>query len=469
MEQQLRPYSLRQRLLFWLLLSLFMIGLAGLYDTYVSARATADEISDRVLAGSTLAIAERIFVNDDGRLEVDIPYVALEMLTSAEGDRVYYKIENINGDFITGYRLLEIPASKPLIAQRLIDGEVGFVDGTFRDIPIRVAVLNGAASSSTLSLGYRLAVAETTNSRSKMASDILVRTALRQALLILTAAIAVWFAVSRALQPLYKVQAAIGRRNSDDLRPILHQVPSEISGLVSTINDLLERIGKNIRALRNFTSNASHQLRTPLTVMRTQIAISQRAKTKGAVNAAIRKADEAVVDAEKVVAKLLVLARIDSVAQQDMSKHTCDIAEICRTVCFDIIAANGNSNIDLGYEGPEKSMVRGEPVLCREMIKNLVDNGIKYGGSKGQVTIACRPKKDICVIEITDEGPGIDEAQMAILSKRFNRGDEDSDGIGLGLAISGEIAELFGGRIEMQNRQGAGGLKVTIILHSEQA
>ena len=100
-------YSLRGRLLLWLLVPLMLIGLVALYDGYRAARTTADEVSDRVLAGSALAIAERVFVNDEGALEADIPYVALQMLTSSEDDRVFYRIEDGEGVFVTGYRNLE--------------------------------------------------------------------------------------------------------------------------------------------------------------------------------------------------------------------------------------------------------------------------------------------------------------------------------------------------------------------------
>ena len=185
------------------------------YDAYRTARLTADEISDRVLAGSALAIAERVFVNDDGQLKVDIPYVALDMLTSAAEDRVFYRIEGPDAEFITGYRRLAIPETFAR-SERNLD----YVDGEFRGDPIRIAVYSSAAASDALSLAYRVAVAETTNARAQMARDILLRSALRQAVLIAAAALLVWFAVTRALRPLHRLQEAVGRRSPDDLRPI---------------------------------------------------------------------------------------------------------------------------------------------------------------------------------------------------------------------------------------------------------
>ena len=96
--------SLRSRLLIWLLGPLLLIGLFALWDTNSSARNTADEISDRLLAGSVLAIAEQVFVNDAGELEVDVPYVALQMLTSSADDRVFYRIETLDGTFHNSLR-----------------------------------------------------------------------------------------------------------------------------------------------------------------------------------------------------------------------------------------------------------------------------------------------------------------------------------------------------------------------------
>lgn len=459
MKSNQRSHSLRQRLLVWLLLPLLLIGLIALFDAYKSARLTADEISDRVLSGSALAIAERIFVSDEGELDVDIPYVALEMLTSVEDDRVFYKIEDENGEFITGYRKLALPEDVDRS-----ESNIKFSDSEFRQFPIRIAVLEGAASSSTVSLGYRLAIAETTNARNKMAQDILIRSAVRQGLLILTAAIAVWFAVTRALLPLYTVRDAIGRRSSDDLRPILHDVPNEIKGLVTTTNDLLSRIGTSISALRNFTSNASHQLRTPLTVMRTQTEIARRAKSDDARMQALNHVDEAVKESEKMISRLLVLARIDSGSLQNLANLNCDIADTCKTICSDMISNQNLGNIDLGYEGDEQLLINGDPVLYREMLKNLIENAAKYGGEDVHITVRCRQKGDHCLIDIEDNGIGLDDQQKVDLMERFSSGLYSKNGSGLGLPIARDIAQLFGGSLKLSDREGVTGLKIVIKL-----
>jgi len=456
-----RPsYSLRRRLLLWLLVPLVAIGLVGLFDAYRSARVTADEISDRVLAGSARAIAERVFVNDDGALEVDIPYVALDMLTSSEEDRVFYRIEGADAQFITGYRQLAIPEQFAR-SERDLD----YANAQFRGDPIRIAVFSGAAASDTLSLAYRVAVAETTNARAKMARDILLRTALRQGILIVVAALIVWLAVTRALKPLHRLQEAVSRRSPDDLRPIRHRVPREVGGLVGTINDLVKRFGSSISALRNFTANASHQLRTPLTVMRTQLAIARRATDRCELEQALVETDGAIGDAERVLSQMLVLARIDSAAQQDLSRHVCDIAGIGRALCEDMIAAGLPSDVDLGYDGPAQVMARGDPLLLREMLRNLVENAVRHGGTPIEITVRTGLEGSRVIVAVEDNGIGIAPDQRAAVLQRFRRGAEtESEGSGLGLAIANEIARLFGGGLALRTPPAGRGLMVEVTL-----
>ena len=155
-------YSLRRRLLAWLLLSTALIGGVAMFDTWDEALDTANEVSDRVLAGSALAIAERVIVAEDGALEVDIPYVALEMLTSAAQDRVFYRVNGQNGQFLTGYQNL------PSVTGLRSDAPV-FVDAEFRGEPIRVAAIQRFASTGVNSVPFTVTVAETTIARSRLA------------------------------------------------------------------------------------------------------------------------------------------------------------------------------------------------------------------------------------------------------------------------------------------------------------
>lgn len=467
MSDPAKSYSLRRRLLLWLLVPLMCIGLVALYDGYRSARLTADEISDRVLAGSALAIAERVFVNEENTLEVDIPYVALEMLTSSEDDRVFYKIESDDGSFITGYRNIRVPEK----FERKIRN-AGFVNGVFRGAAIRLVVQSGAASSSTKSLGYRVIVAETTNARNAIARNILLRSALRQAILIAAAAIIVWFAVTRVLFPLHMLQSAVARRSADDVRPIEHVVPNEVSGLVRTINDLVKRFSASLDAMRNFTSNTSHQLRTPLALIRTHLEIAKRSDSQLERDMALSDANDAVSDAERLMAQMLLLARIDATSRAELSDAQTDLSALCREVCSEFVVRlknTGKQGIDLGFEGDAGVIVDAEKTLLREVIRNLIDNSIVHGGTNARITVGVNKMDDQVKLTVQDNGPGIDEHVRKKIVRRFQRGaSENSTGYGLGFAIIVEILSLFEGTIDISTPPESSGTSVEVTLQTAQ-
>ncbi len=446
-----RPYSLRRRLLFFLVIPLVVVGAIASYDTNRHARDIANAVSDRVLAGSALAIGERVVVGENGKLEVDVPYVALDMLTSAAQDRVFYRIEGPSGAFITGYRDLPEPEGPPANP-----GDISFFDSMYRGDAIRVGVLAGAASSGLSSLGYRVTVAETTNARANLARDILLRSALRQVLLIASAAVAVWLAVTQGLKPLYRLGEAIGRRTPGDLRPIEQRVPNEVTGLVTTINGFMGRLGAALGALRHFTGNASHQLRTPLAIVRTQLALANRAKSMDEVRAATAVGDAALVHADRVLGQLMLLARVDEAASNRLTDKTVDLAGLAGGLTATYVPMAAEAGIDLGFESDGDTRVKADEMLFGELLRNLVENVIRYAGRDAEATVRVARRGGQVVLEVEDNGAGIPPDLREAARRRFGRIRKGDDGgAGLGLSIADEIATLFGGTFELAD--GAGG------------
>ncbi|MCA1299639.1 sensor histidine kinase [Stappia indica] len=445
------PRSLSTRLLLWLLVPLSLLAGLGLVDAYREARATANAVLDRVLTGSALAIAERVAVNSEGELEVDVPYVALEMLTSAAEDRVFYKVEGPPGTFVTGYRQLPVPETAPTARMA---HDVRFADAVFRGAPVRIAILSGAAASRDRSISFRVSVAETTTARRALARDILLRTALRQVLLIVIAATAVFLGIRRALRPLARLEEAIDRRSPDDLRPIRHQVPREVGRLVGAINGFMLRLSEALAALRRFTGNASHQIRTPLTVIRTQIELARRAEDRQTALAALDVADQAVAQSERTLAQLLVLARVDEASADRMDTAPLDLAALARQVTGELEPGAARAGLDLGFEAPEgeRVPVRGNAMLLRELLRNLIENTIAYAGAGCRATVRVGVEGKAALLEVEDNGPGIDAAARARALMRFERlSAEGPQGAGLGLAIVDEIARLMGARMALQD------------------
>ncbi|WP_377298726.1 sensor histidine kinase N-terminal domain-containing protein [Rhizobium sp. SGZ-381] len=451
------PRSLRGRLLASLLAATAVLGSLALVDTWREARQTANDVSDRVLAGSALAIAERVVVAEDGSLEVDIPYVALEMLTSAAQDRVFYRVDGPPGTFITGYQAL------PALARR--EGQsTAFDDAFFRGEPIRVATLARSASTGISSVPFTVTVAETTIARRQLSRSILLHSAIRLLLMMAGASIIVWIAVSLSLRPLYRLGGAIERRSPDDLEPIGEQVPSEVEGLVETVNSFMVRLKSALEALRHFTGNASHQLRTPLAVVRTQLALAARSADPADAQAAIERADAAVANAERILAQLLMMSRIDAAskgAETDLVRL--DLCALARSVTADHVPPAAEAHIDLGFEGEGQALMRGEPLLLAEMLKNLISNALLYAGRGAEVTVRVFSSDQTLVLEVEDNGPGISADNQARVMKRFERASgPEEHGSGLGLPIVEEIASLHSGSMALETGRDGRGLKVVL-------
>jgi len=451
-------YSLRRRLLGWLLFSTAVIGVIALMDTYREAVKTANVVSDRVLAGSALAIAERVVVAEDGSLQVDIPYVALEMLTSAAQDRVFYRVDGPPGEFITGYQTL------PSLAETGAQSSTSFADAVFRGEPIRLAVLRRSASTGVNSVPFVVTVAETTIARRQLTQTILLHSALRLGLMIAGAAVIVWIAVTVSLRPLYRLGDAIAERSPDDLHPIGERVPNEVQGLVDTVNSFMVRLQSALDALRNFTGNASHQLRTPLAIIRTQIALARRAATLEEARGAALKADEAVANAERILAQLLLMAKIDAAAKEKAGgTERIELAGLARAVTAEHIPAAGDADIDLGFAGEGEHCIRAEPLLVGELLKNLIGNALLYAGRGAEVTVRVEGRDGLVALEVEDNGPGIRTDLREAVLKRFRRGGgNESPGTGLGLPIVEEIAALYGGAMRLEDGAGGRGLRVVV-------
>ncbi|NUB43275.1 sensor histidine kinase [Fertoebacter nigrum] len=442
-------YSLRRRLLGWLLVSTAVLGMLALADTWREAIRTATSVSDRVLAGSALAIAERVSVDEDGGLEVDIPYSALEMLTSTAQDRVFYRVDGPPGAFLTGYEDLGIvPADG--------DGTV-FADAMFGDEPIRVATLHRQATTGFDSIAFTVTVAETTLARRELARAILWRAGLRLAGMILGASVAVWVAVTLALRPLNRLGEAIAERSPDDLRPIRAATPSEVEGLVEAVNSFMTRLGTALAGLRNFTGNASHQLRTPMAVVRTELALATRAATLDESRRANARADAALAEAERVLAQLLLLARVDAAGR---GMEPVNLTALARDLTAELVPDAAEAGLDLGFDGQGTVWLRAEPVLLRELLRNLIQNALLYAGHGAEVTVRVAGAGGAAVLAVEDDGPGIPPARRALIGQRFT--PSGGEGMGLGLAIVAEIAALFGGVLDLADGAGGRGLRATV-------
>jgi two-component system sensor histidine kinase TctE len=197
-------------------------------------------------------------------------------------------------------------------------------------------------------------------------------------------------------------------------------------------------------------------LRTPLATVRAQLALIART-TPDAGQDSIAKAEAALIRAERVLAQLLMLARIDAAAARRALPAT-DLAAIARSTTADAIPEANRFGHDLGYEGADTLIARADPILCAELLTNLVDNAIRYAGPQATITVRALTTPDGPVLEVEDDGPGLPpDALPRLLARQDLRADAEQGTHGLGLAVVGEIARLFGARLESSAAQAKSG------------
>ena len=449
-------WSIRRRVLAWLFVAMALVFSANLLSSYYGNIEAADSAYDRLLLASASAIAERTVVRGDG-LHVDIPYVALDMLASTAQDRVFYAVTAPDGSVVTGYEGLPLPES--------IEGEIPrqpvFYNAVFKQASVRIVALRSFVSGGKLSGYVTIQVAQTRGERDSLTYRLLRQSALWMLVIAITGAIAAWIGISIGLKPLARLGEALGRRSPDDVRPVLHDVPSEFKPLVGAINGMLHRLDGGLSSMRNFISDASHQLKTPLASLQTQSEMALRETDPAAVREALVKVNKSVLRTSRLAQQLLSHARATEAHVQAFAEL--NLVQLARDSIEVLLPQAVAKTIDLGFEGDRQAMLWGDRALIGELILNLADNAIKYSPADSMVTLTVRAKDRAIHLIVEDDGPGIAAEGRAAAFERFSRLHNAVDhGCGLGLAIVREIAGRHGATVTLGDAQG-GGLRVEVV------
>ena len=453
-------HSLKGRLALWIIVPLAFVSVFMLFDVRENSRRAANEVFDRVLLGSALAIAERV-VMDGNEIVVDVPYVALEMLTSAAQDRVFYQVSEAGDQFITGYSdLPRVPAQLELSEDRPF-----FYDATYKGSQVRIGAISRFLSSPRRSAQVTILIAETVGARNALIGELIRDAAVRLSLIIAVAAIIVWFGLSRGLKPLQRLEQAINRRNREDLRPLEHEVPNEVSHLVDSINHLMGRLSRSIEGMQQFTANAAHQLRTPLAAIKTQTELALKQNDPKETQTTLTHLHASAEQTTRLINQLLSLSR--AAPQETTSAYEeFDIQKLCVDVTRDMVPAALACDIDLGFEGANTPIpMRGDQTLFEELIKNLIDNALNYCPPGTHASVRLSNGGGEIVLEVEDDGPGVPDVESERVFERFYRGNDPSvSGCGLGLSIVREIARSHGGDAVILPRHEPGGTLVRVTI-----
>lgn len=438
------------------LLLLWPISIAA---THHVANDIANEPYDQALTESVNMLSRLVRVVD-GRATVTLPVSTRAMLHADDTDQFFFQVRNVEGKLLAGDEEVPLPASESTPVQ----AEVVFRDGSISGDPVRIAAKIQHVDS-TGDHQVLIQVAETRHKREALASRIISGVLLPQFAIIPLAVILVWLGLSRGLRPLSRLRERIASRRPGDLSPIdIHRAPEELKPMVNSFNELMARLEENLQAQQRFIADAAHQMKTPVTGLRMQAELAMRETEPEQLRQSVEKIAHAAERAGHLITQLLTLARTEASHEKLHRFEVVSLEQVAREVTLEWVDAARAKQIDLGFEGSEWSTaIDGMPLLLRELIKNLLDNAIKYTPFGGRVTVRVVAAEHI-VLEVEDNGIGVVPADRDRIFERFYRVlGTSAEGSGLGLAICREIAELHRAAISMADGIDQCGSRIVVV------
>jgi two-component system sensor histidine kinase TctE len=427
---------------------------AGLYD---SARALATQV--KLVSGQA---------------KVTLPREALEIFEWDVLDRTVFAVSSGKRGLVIGHRNFP-PPPQPLAGNL----EPLFYDATFDGAPIRAVAIQLPDVEEEI----QIAVGETLAKRRALTHEVLAAIMIPQFILVVVVVVLLWLGIRGGLAPLDAVAAYIEKRDPNDLRPIDDPGPMEVRPLIRALNALFQAQSGAQASQRRFISNAAHQLRSPLASLQVQAERALRESEPATHAQALEHVVSGVRRVAHLARQLLTLARAEPGAKQESVRGKVDLASLARDVTADWVPRALERAVDLGYEGPEAGLViRGDAGMLRELIVNLIDNGLRYGIEGGRITVAVKeevvetgtssgegggPGRRV-VLTVDDDGPGIPPEFRDTVFDRFVRlPDSRGDGCGLGLAIVREIATAHHGQTSVADTPSGEGTRIRVVFMAE--
>jgi two-component system OmpR family sensor kinase len=436
--------SLRARLLAWLLGAVVLLGAAGGWIVYRNALAEADEFFDYHLRQTALILRDQPveYLLSPQIPPSDAAYDFVVQVWSLDGVRVYLSRPHAVLPRITTLGLATVATS----------------EGSWRVYGVQA-------------LTKVIQVAQPMSVRRQRAAQLALQTLRPFALLLPVLAILIWLAVGRALQPLQRVTALVKARRVQTLDPLPDErLPDEVQPLVTALNELLERLRAALERERAFLADAAHELRTPLTALHLQAGTLARASGEAERSAAMAGLTAGVQRVIHLVEQLLSLARQEPRAENTPVPVRVD--DLAREVVAELVPLADAGGIDLGVSSAQGASITGDPDALRTLLRNLVDNAVRYTPAGGRVDVSIEvPTSSTAGVPqfaarlvVADDGPGIPATERERVFDRFyRRPGATAPGSGLGLAIVRAIAAAHGATVTLNDGPGGNGLAVTVV------
>ena len=439
--------SLTRRLLITLLSTVSAVWLATAAYSYWDTRHEVNELLDAHLAQSAALLVAQV-----GH-ELEEGYLEHAPRLHRYGRRVAFQIWE-RGE---GLRLHSFNAPN----ERLSAVEEGFSDSTVGGRRWRVY------SAWNPQHRFLIQVGEQAKVRDEIAVHI-ARNLLLPLLLALAAlGVLIYFGVRGGTRPLASVSRQIAQRDPGNLQPMtLANCPVEIAPLVDGLNALFQRVGESIENERRFTADAAHELRTPIAALRIQAQVARAASSDAERDHALDNVIAGCERAARLIDQLLTLARLEPGSMQ-LQRVSCDLRAITKSVVADIAPAAVARDIDVELAGSARVVVSADPALLSILIRNLVDNAVRYSLPRTTVRVLTETADGQVMLSVTDEGRGVPPAEMQRLGSRFYRAlGTGESGSGLGLSIVKRIAERHHARVSFQPGPNQKGLRVAVMFEA---
>ncbi|MEJ1169267.1 ATP-binding protein [Variovorax sp. CCNWLW235] len=430
--------SLRARLLWFLLAAIVLAAGAQAVVAYRTVLKEADDIFDYHMQQMALSLRAGLppsaAVGGIGSGEQNFEFVV--QVWTADGVRIFESAEQ---------------AALPQLAV------LGFADVRARGTTYRVFSMQTS--------GLVIQVAQDMAARRNMAGALALRTIAPVALMAPLLMLIVWWVVSLSLAPVARVRTQVASRQADDLSAVSEEgLPDEVRPLVQELNLLFDRVRHAFDAQKHFVADAAHELRSPLAALKLQVQGLQRAPDAAAREVAVSRLVAGIDRATRLVEQMLALARHEASMAAGAKPEPIDLAETARLAISDAVAAAQARRIDIGISHADAAaVVNGQPEALRMLLRNLVDNAVKYTPEGGRVDVGIAVQAGGVELSVDDSGPGLPEEERGRVLDRFYRsGEPQAPGSGLGLAIVKSIADLHGATVALAASPSLGGLRAVV-------
>jgi two-component system sensor histidine kinase TctE len=335
-----------------------------------------------------------------------------------------------------------------------------------RDQPVRVVAYAQPIFAAPEEGPVVIEVAQTNHAHARLVQQIWA-TSLRQEFWMLAlVALLLWVALRRGLKEIVLLGNKVRDRTPGSLEPLdPGPVPHELEPLVNAINGYIQRLDTQMAMRSRFIANAAHQLRTPFTILQTQVNFGLRNPEVPQKDEALKAIFQGVRHGTRLVNQLLTLSSAEAGVQHPRPPVLVNLVDLVQQVLEEQAALAQSKDIDLGLDlQSDRVELMGSTSMLHELLANLVDNALRYTPVNGVVTVSVWQQEQSVILRVEDNGPGIPETDRARVFERFCRlHDDDTPGCGLGLSIVQEVALALGADIQLSGPATGTGLVVTLV------